>query len=115
MGLVSREDAKAAKRDGRWVGADTQRKQSREGGKEFRREWMRSRLLLPSSAPLRLCAKQISVSMDQGKKTFSRRGAEAQRLSGAFHNEWIDPTVGSGFIGKSTAGYVDPTPSIPER
>jgi hypothetical protein len=31
MGLVSREAAKDAKKDWRWVGADTQRKQSREG------------------------------------------------------------------------------------
>jgi hypothetical protein len=53
--------------------------------------------------------------MSQGMKTFSRRGAEAQRISGVFHKEWIDPTMRSGFIGKATAGYVDPTPSIPER
>ena len=31
MGRVSREAAKAAKRDGRWADADTQRKRSREG------------------------------------------------------------------------------------
>ena len=32
MGLVSREAAKAAKQAGCWVGADKQRKQSREAG-----------------------------------------------------------------------------------
>lgn len=68
---------------------------------------------LPAFAPLHLCAKQ--PPLNQGKKTFSRRGAEAQRLSGLFHNEWIDPMVGSGLVGGVPAGYVDPKPPIPER
>ena len=63
-----------------------------------------------------LCAKQISVPMNQGKKTFSRRGAEAQGISGAFHNEWIDHNGGFRVHGLSvTLGYVDPMPPIPER
>jgi hypothetical protein len=49
-------------------------------------------------------------------KTFSRRGAEAQGISGAFHNEWIDHNGGFRVHGENvTLGYVDPKPPIPER